>query len=177
MDKMTNLLVHLAMCPGDYHLTCEICRDCPASSEQNCRWNLEKQVMKTYRSESSDCKSTYNLERRIVEVLKDLGVPTHLKGYDYLRDAIYICVEDKTILECITGRLYTDLAKRYDTVPSRVERAIRHAIEVAWGRCDLDVLKQYFGNTILPSRGKTTNSEFISCVANQLRLEVQQHGV
>ena len=176
MDKITNLLVHLAICPGDYRLTHEICWDCPVRSEQDCKQNLKEQLMKIYRSESSDCKSTYNLECRIVEVLKDLGVPTHLRGYDYLRSAIAMCVEDKTILESITGRLYTELAKRYDTTPSRVERAIRHAIEVAWNRGDWDVFKAHFGNTISPSRGKSTNSEFISCVANQLRLEVQQHG-
>ena len=177
MDKITNLLVHLTMCPGDYNLTCEICRDCPARSEQNCKRELKELVMHLYRGESPDCKSTYNLESRIVEVLRDLGVPTNLKGYDYLRSAIAMCVEDKTILESIIGRLYPEMAKRYHTTPSRVERAIRHAIEVAWDRCDFDVMRQYFGNTISPSRGKTTNSEFVSCVVNQLRLEVQQNGV
>ena len=176
MDKITHLLVHLAMCPGDYKNTCEICRDCSVRGEKNCNQNLKEQVMKIYRVKYMGCDTTYNLERRIVEVLKDLGVPTHLKGYDYFRDAIYMCVEDKTNLECITGRLYPDLAKCYDTTPSRGERAIRHAIEVAWDRCDLDVLKQYFGNTISPRKGKPTNSEFISCIANNLRMEVQQDG-
>ena len=88
-----------------------------------------------------------------------------------------MCVEDKTILECITGRLYPELAKRYGATPTRVERAIRHAIEVAWDRGDWGVFKRYFGNTISSIRGKATNSEFISCVTNQLRLEVQQNGV
>lgn len=176
MDKTTNLLVHLAMCPGKYHLTCEICRDCPVRSEKNCKQNLKEHVMRTYRVESMDCESTYNLEGRIVEVLKELGVPTHLEGYDYLRDAIAMCVESKDILKKITGRLYPDIATHYDTTSSRVERAIRHAIEVAWDRGDWDVLKRYFGNTISPSRGKTTNSEFISCIAKQLRMEIQQNG-
>lgn len=176
MDKMTNLLVHLAMCPGDYHLTCEICRDCPVRSEKNCKRNLKKQVMKIYRGEYSDCKSTYNLDLRIVEVLKDLGVPTHLKGYDCLRDAIYMCVEDETILESITGRLYPELAKRYGATPTRVERVIRYAIEVAWNHGDWGVFKRYFGNTIPSIRGKSTNREFISCVTKQLRMEVQQNG-
>lgn len=177
MDKITNLLVHLAVCPGDYHLTCEICQDCPARSKNSCKQSLKEQAMQLYRDEYSDFKSTYNVESRIVEVLKDLGVPTHLRGYDYLRSAITMCVKDKTIQGSITGRLYPELAKRYDATPSRVERAIRHAIEVAWDRCDLDVLKQFFGNTISPTKFKTTNSEFISCVANRLRMEVQQSGV
>ena len=176
MDKITNLLVHLTMCPGDYQNTCEICQDCPSCNVRNCKRDLKKKVMQLYRGESLDFKSTYNLERCITEVLKDLGVPTHLKGYDYLRSAIAMCVEDKDILECITGRLYPELAKRYDTAPSRVERAIRHAIEVAWDRGDLGVFKRYFGNTISSMRGKATNSEFISCVVNQLRMEVQQDG-
>lgn len=176
MNKVTNLLVHLAMCPGDYQNTCEICQDCSVRSEKNCKQSLKEQVMKIYRVESLGHKSTYDLERRIFGVLKDLGVPAHLDGYNYLRSAITMAVEDKTIMESITGRLYPEIAKRYDTTPSRVERAIRHAIEVAWDRCDIDVLKQCFGNTISPSRGKPTNSEFISCVANQLRMEVQQNG-
>ena len=176
MDKMTNLLVHLAMCPGDYQTTCEICRDCSVRSEKNCKQNLKEQVMQLYRGESVDCDITCNLERRIAEVLKDMGVPTHLKGYDCLRDAIYMCVEDETILGCITGRLYPELAKRYDATPSRVERAIRHAIETAWDRGDWYVLKKYFGNTISPSKGKSTNSEFISCVVKKLRMDVQQNG-
>ena len=176
MDKITRLLVHLAMCPGDYQNTCEICRDCPARGEKNCKQNLKEQVMKIYRVESADHESTYNLESRIVEVLKDLGVPTNLNGYDYLRSVIAMCVEDKTILESITGRLYPEIAERYDTTPSRVERAIRHAIEVAWDRGDLDVFKRYFGNTISSMRGKATNSEFISCIATNLRMEVQQDG-
>ena len=179
MDKMTNLLVHLALCPGDYQTTCEICRDCPVR-EQNVKWNcmknLEEKLMQVYRSESVDYESTYNLERRIFEVLKDLGVPAHLDGYNYLRSAITMAVEDKTIMESITGRLYPEIAKRYDTVPSRVERAIRNAIETAWDRGDLYVLKQYFGNTISSSKGKPTNSEFISCVVNQLRMEIQKNG-
>lgn len=176
MDKMINMLVHLALCPGDYQSTCEICQDCPSCSAKNCKRDLKKKVMQLYRGESLDFERTYNLERRITEVLKDLGVPTHLKGYDYLRSAIAMCVEDKSILGYITGRLYPELAKQHDTTASRIERAIRHAVEVAWDRGDLDVLKQYFGNTISLSRGKATNSEFLSCVATQLRMEVQRNS-
>lgn len=176
MDKMTNLLVHLAMCPGNYQSTCEICHDCPSCSAQNCKRDLKKKVMQLYRGESLDFERTYNLERRITEVLKDLGVPTHLKGYDYLRSAIAMCVEDKYILDKITVHLYPELAKKYDTTASRIERAIRHAVEVAWSRGDLYVLNQYFGNTISLSKGKATNSEFLSCVAIQLRMEVQRNG-
>lgn len=176
MDKMTNLLVHLAMCPGDYQSTCEICKDCPSCDVQNCKRDLKKKVMQLYRGESLDFKRTYNLERRITDVLKDLGVPTHLKGYDYLRSAIAMCVEDKDILDKVTARLYPEIAKQYGITASRVERAIRHAIEVAWDRGDLNVLKQYFGNTISRSKGKSTNSEFLACVATQLRMEVQGNG-
>ena len=176
MDKMTNMLVHVTMCPGDYHLTCEICHDCPARSEKNCKQNLKEQVMKIYRVESVDHERTYNLECCIVEVLKDLGVPSSLSGHDYLLCAIDMCVKDRTILKHITEGLYPEIAKRYDTTPSRVERAIRHAIEVAWDRGDIDVLKQYFGNTISSSKCKPTNSEFVACVANCLRMEAQQNG-
>ena len=88
MDKITNLLAHLAMCPSEGRRTYEICRDCSGRSEENCRRELREQLLQVYRSESADCDIDYNLERRIVEVLKDLGVPTNLKGYDYLRDAI-----------------------------------------------------------------------------------------
>lgn len=176
MDKITNLLVHLAVCPGDYQTTCEICQDCPAREQKNCKQNIKRKLMQTYRSESVDYESTYNLEHHITEVLKDLGVPSNLSGYDYLLCAIDMCVEDKTILRCVTRCLYPELAKRYGTTPNSVERAIRHAIEVAWVRGDLDVLKQYFGNTISSSKGKPTNSEFLSCVANCLRMEAQQNG-
>ena len=176
MDKMTNLLVHLAMCPGNYQSTCEICHDCPSCSVQNCKRDLKKKVMQLYRGESLDLESTYNLERRISEVLRNLGVPAHLKGYNYLRTAIAVCVEDESILDSITGRLYPKLARHHDTTSSRIERAIRHAIEVAWDRGDLEVLKQDFGNTVSASKGKPTNSEFLACVAAQLRLEVQRNG-
>lgn len=176
MDKMTNLLVHLTMCPGNYQSTCEICQDCPSCKVQNCKRDLKKKVMQLYRGESLDFESTYNLECRISEILKDLGVPAHLKGYNYLRSAIVVCVEDKSILDYITGRLYPKLAKYHDTTSPRIERAIRHAIEVAWNRGDLEVLKQYFGNTVSANKGKPTNSEFLACVATQLRLEVQRNG-
>lgn len=176
MDKMTNLLVHLTMCPGDYQSTCEICQDCPSCKVQNCKRDLKKKVMQLYRGESLDFENTYNLERRIAEVLKDLGVPASLKGFNYLRTAIAVCVADQSILDHITKRLYPELAKHYGTTSPRVERGIRHAVEVAWDRGDVDVLKQYFGNTVSASKGKPTNSEFLACVVTQLSMEVQRNG-
>lgn len=111
-----------------------------------------------------------NLELTITDILHQIGVPAHIKGYHYLRDSIIMSVKQPEIINAVTKELYPSVAKKYETTPSRVERAIRHAIEVAWDRGDVDVLNSYFGYTIHNSRGKPTNSEFIAMISDRLRL-------
>ena len=114
-----------------------------------------------------------NLELRVSEILHQIGVPAHIKGYHYLRDSIILSIKEPEIINAITKQLYPSVAKKFSTTSSRVERAIRHAIEVAWDRGDVDILNSYFGYTIHISRGKPTNSEFIAMIADKLRLELR----
>ncbi len=114
-----------------------------------------------------------NLEMQVTEIIHQIGVPAHIKGYQYLRDAILMAVEDGEIINAVTKRLYPAVAKRHGTTSSRVERAIRHAIEVAWDRGDVDTLTAYFGYTIHNERGKPTNSEFIALIADRFRLQLK----
>ncbi len=111
-----------------------------------------------------------NLEITVSKILHEIGVPAHIKGYQYLRHAIIMCVNDTEMMSSVTKVLYPTVAKLYKTTPSRVERAIRHAIEVAWDRGDVDILSSYFGYTIQNERGKPTNSEFIAMISDRLRL-------
>jgi two-component system response regulator (stage 0 sporulation protein A) len=111
-----------------------------------------------------------NVQTKITQIMRDVGVPAHIKGYQYMRDAIMMAVKDREIISAVTKRLYPELAKSYKTTPSRVERAIRHAIEVAWNRGRVDTINDLFGYTINTRKGKPTNSEFIAMVADTLRL-------
>ncbi len=120
------------------------------------------------------CKET--LEIQVTEILHQIGVPAHIKGYHYLRDSIIMAVENPDIINAVTKQLYPGVAKKYGTTPSRVERAIRHAIEVAWDRGDVDILNSYFGYTIHNTRGKPTNSEFIAMISDRLRLHMKNAG-
>ena len=115
-----------------------------------------------------------DIEITVSEIMHELGVPAHIKGYQYLRYAIVLSVEDPKMMSSVTKVLYPTIAERFDTTASRVERAIRHAIEVAWDRGDVDVLSAYFGYTIQVSRGKPTNSEFIAMIADKLRLKMKK---
>lgn len=114
-----------------------------------------------------------NIELEISKIMRDIGVPAHIKGYQYLRTSIMLCIDDAEMLGSVTKILYPTVAKQYSTTPSRVERAIRHAIEVAWDRGDVDVLSSYFGYTIQAQRGKPTNSEFIAMIADKLKLQMK----
>ncbi len=116
--------------------------------------------------------SNPGLRVQVTEILHQIGVPAHIKGYHYLRDSIIMAIENPEIINAVTKQLYPSVAKRYDTTSSRVERAIRHAIEVAWDRGDVDVLNSYFGYTIHNTRGKPTNSEFIAMIADKLCLQM-----
>lgn len=112
------------------------------------------------------------LRVEVTEILHQIGVPAHIKGYHYLRDSIIMAVENPEIINAVTKQLYPSVAKEYNTTSSRVERAIRHAIEVAWDRGDVEVLNSYFGYTIHNTRGKPTNSEFIAMISDKLALEI-----
>ncbi len=112
----------------------------------------------------------------VTEVIHQIGVPAHIKGYYYLRESILLAVTEMSILDSVTRKLYPEVARRYETTPSRVERAIRHSIEVAWDRGDVDTLNRYFGYTVNNNRGKPTNSEFIAMIADKLRLGMKVGG-
>ncbi len=112
-----------------------------------------------------------DLETQVTKIIHQIGVPAHIKGYQYLRTAILLTIKDSDIINSVTKVLYPSVAKKYATTTSRVERAIRHAIEVAWDRGDVDTLNAYFGYTIQNNRGKPTNSEFIAMIADNLRLK------
>ena len=119
-------------------------------------------------------KETYieqNLETDVTQMLHEIGIPAHIKGYHYLRDAILMAVDDMDVLNAITKVLYPTVAKKYQTTSSRVERAIRHAIEVAWSRGKMDTIDELFGYTIHNGKGKPTNSEFIALISDKIRLE------
>ena len=110
-------------------------------------------------------------------MINTIGVPAHIKGYQYLREAIIIAVNDMDVINAITKVLYPQVAKTFQTTPSRVERAIRHALEVAWDRGDLDTLQRFFGYTVSNTRGKPTNSEFIALIADKLQLQLKAADV
>ena len=112
-----------------------------------------------------------DIETQVTQIIHQVGIPAHIKGYQYLRTAIIMTIEDNEIINSVTKILYPSVAKKYSTTTSRVERAIRHAIEVAWDRGDIDTLNSYFGYTIQNNRGKPTNSEFIAMIADNLRLK------
>lgn len=116
---------------------------------------------------------SFGIELKVTEILHEIGVPAHIKGYHYLRDSIIMSIEHPEIINAVTKQLYPSVAKKYETTSSRVERAIRHAIEVAWDRGDVDVLNSYFGYTIHNDRGKPTNSEFIAMISDKLRLQIK----
>ena len=112
-----------------------------------------------------------DVEKDVTDMIHEIGVPAHIKGYQYLREAIMMSVEDVEMLGSITKVLYPTIAKKYQTTPSRVERAIRHAIEVAWSRGRMETLDALFGYTINTGKGKPTNSEFIALIADKIRLQ------
>lgn len=144
---------------------------------------LFDRIMRIYRNRQNNFKIPLNprinaygdddndLETQVTKILHKIGVPAHIKGYQYLRTAIIMTVENNNLINSVTKILYPSVAKAYETTSSRVERAIRHAIEVAWDRGDLDVLNSYFGYTIQNERGKPTNSEFIAMISDNLRLK------
>ncbi len=136
---------------------------------------IGEKIMKSYNSKSSAVQNNSNspsLRVQVTNILHQIGVPAHIKGYHYLRDSIIMAIREPDIINAVTKQLYPSVAKEYNTTSSRVERAIRHAIEVAWDRGDVDVLNSFFGYTIHNTRGKPTNSEFIAMISDKLSLEL-----
>ena len=117
--------------------------------------------------------STKSIEEEVTDIIHEVGVPAHIKGYQYLREAIIMSVNDMDMLNSITKILYPEIAKKYNTTSSRVERAIRHAIEVAWSRGKMDTIDELFGYTINNGKGKPTNSEFIALITDKIRLQMK----
>jgi two-component system response regulator (stage 0 sporulation protein A) len=116
------------------------------------------------------------LDSVVTEVIHEIGVPAHIKGYQYVREAIILAIEDMEIINSVTKILYPTVAKKFHTTPSRVERAIRHAIEVAWDRGDIETLQKFFGYTVSNIKGKPTNSEFIAMIADRLKLQMKRRA-
>lgn len=125
---------------------------------------------------SRSIEESDDLEAIVTDVILHIGVPAHVKGYHYIRHSIILCINDQNMINCVTKLLYPSVAKQFDTTPSRVERAIRHAIEIAWDRGDIDTLNSYFGYTINTGRGKPTNSEFIAMISDKLRLKLKKQN-
>ena len=142
------------------------------TTAQNCYSNKENKIPYIDISENTK-KDKEMLEALVTNIIHELGVPAHIKGYQYLREAIIMVIKDIDVINQITKQLYPDIAKKFKTTPSRVERAIRHAIEVAWARGQQDAVESIFGYTISAAKGKPTNSEFIAMIADKLRLELK----
>jgi len=135
---------------------------------------LEKRIRQIsenkYSAENELLPKANSLEIEITKIIHQMGVPAHVKGYQYLRDAIVFVTEEVNLMGAVTKELYPMIAEKYDTTASRVERAIRHAIELAWDRGNVEMMNQYFGYTINIERGKPTNSEFIAMIADKMRM-------
>ena len=143
----------------------------PCDEEQICERLAEIAQMRPHSADAAE--KTPDLESMVTSVIHEIGVPAHIKGYQYLREAIMIAIKDMDVINAITKVLYPQVAKTFSTTPSRVKRAIRHAIEVAWDRGDLETLQCFFGYTVSNTKGKPTNSEFIALIADKLQLQMK----
>ncbi len=167
-DAFENGAVYYFMKPFDNQALIEKIRAVKPKTSSN------KNVHKTSNpliNSNHEAINVHVLETEITNIIHDIGIPAHIKGYNYLRDSIILAIKDAEVINCITKILYPTIAKMYQTTPSRVERAIRHAIEVAWNRGNTDTLNDLFGYTISNGKGKPTNSEFIALIADKIRLE------
>lgn len=169
--NVINGLVKLAMCSGN-RAECPYSDVCSHRGYDDCAKKLREDFgfvfdeLKVSRAVTTSAPK--NLTQQVTEILHELGVPAGIRGYRYLREAIILAVNDYAILDHVTKVFYVTIAKTFDTTPSRVERAIRHAIELAWERGDPDVLNKYFGYTVSVNKGKPTNSEFIAFIADKI---------
>ncbi len=170
-EKMTEDAFELG---ADYYILKPFDNDTVLNRIRRVRAMRQRMVPRVRKQGPYENRSEYqerNLETDVTNIIHEVGVPAHIKGYQYLRDAIIMSVEDMEMLNSITKILYPTIAKRHQTTPSRVERAIRHAIEVAWSRGKMDTIDELFGYTVSNGKGKPTNSEFIALIADKIRLE------
>ena len=156
---------------ADYYIMKPFDNDMVINRIKHVKDSGNAEIRKVNAYEKAEEYGERNLEADVTEIIHEIGVPAHIKGYQYLREAIIMAVQDSKAVESITKVLYPEVAKKFRTTPSRTERAIRHAIEVAWDRGDIEIFKKYFGNTISPMKGKPTNSEFIAMLADHIRSE------
>ena len=178
-DKITQRALNLGagyymVKPFEVDLLLKRIRDLKLTQNVNSKMNFFiKDTKPTYINIENTKNKEDNLEALVTNIIHEVGVPAHIKGYQYLRDGIIMVIEDINVLNQITKQLYPDLAKKHKTTPSRVERAIRHAIEVAWTRGQIETVESIFGYTVNANKGKPTNSEFIAMIADKLRLELK----
>ncbi len=175
-EKMTEDAFELG---ADYYILKPFDNDMVVNRIKKVRGRHQKTYAKTKKISSYENNKEYmehNLEADVTNIIHEVGVPAHIKGYQYLRDAIIMSVNDMEMLNSITKILYPTIAKRHQTTPSRVERAIRHAIEVAWSRGKMDTIDELFGYTVSNGKGKPTNSEFIALIADKIRLEYKNRA-
>lgn len=179
-DKITQKAINLGaeyyiVKPFDISLLIKRIKDFKYYQPDNTKGNvISREIKQQYIAIAPENKKEEgNLEALVTNVIHEVGVPAHIKGYQYLREAIMMVVNDIDIINQITKQLYPEIADKYKTTPSRVERAIRHAIEVAWGRGQQETVENIFGYTVSASKGKPTNSEFIAMIADKLRLELK----
>ncbi|MGM9534544.1 MAG: sporulation transcription factor Spo0A [Intestinibacter sp.] len=176
-DKITQTAINLG---ADYYIVKpfdfvifinrirELVLNKPVSPQVKTKPVAELQMMRTNEAPKA---AAGNIETEITNIIHEIGVPAHIKGYLYLREAIKMVIDNVELLGAVTKELYPSIAKKFNTTPSRVERAIRHAIEVAWSRGKVDTINKLFGYTVHTTKGKPTNSEFIAMIADKLRLE------
>lgn len=179
-DKITQKAISLGaeyyvVKPFDIELLIKRIREIKSHQNIPLKTNIiSREIKSPYIEISEDAKKDEkNLEALVTNIIHEVGIPAHIKGYQYLREAIMMVVNDIDVINQITKQLYPEIAKTYHTTPSRVERAIRHAIEVAWGRGQIDKVENIFGYTVNAQKGKPTNSEFIAMIADKLRLELK----
>ncbi len=168
-DKTAQDCINLG---ADYYMVKPVSFDSLRSTVRRlCDAAEDKKVSALNRKHS--IQDSYDVETMVTEIIHEIGIPAHIKGYQYLRHAIMLVIDNMDIINSITKTLYPTVAQDFKTTPSRVERAIRHAIEVAWDRGDTETLDSIFGYTIATSKGKPTNSEFIAMIADRLRLQIK----
>lgn len=175
-EKMTEDAFELG---ADYYILKPFDNETVVNRIKRTRSAKQRELSRMKKISTFESKKEYmehNLETDVTNIIHEVGVPAHIKGYQYLRDAIIMSVSDMEMLNSITKILYPTIAKRHQTTPSRVERAIRHAIEVAWSRGKMDTIDELFGYTVNGGKGKPTNSEFIALIADKIRLEYKNRA-
>ena len=165
-ERMFKILTDLMNANKEFQIMITVPGENTTTEENASRFVIEPSVIAKQAE-----KPEHDLEQDVTDMIHEIGVPAHIKGYQYLREAIMMAVEDIDMLNSITKVLYPTIAKKFQTTPSRVERAIRHAIEVAWSRGRMETLDALFGYTVNTGKGKPTNSEFIALIADRIRLQ------